>query len=56
MRAREAYSHVSIIELKVVLKPDVFKEFELKEKTVISHNVAMYVFSNPSPSLTLRGH
>jgi cytochrome-b5 reductase len=26
---------------KKVLKPDVFQEFELKEKTIISHNVAM---------------
>jgi cytochrome-b5 reductase len=28
-------------EPKKVLKPDVFQEFELKEKTIISHNVAM---------------
>ena len=28
-------------EPKKVLKPDAFQEFELKEKTVISHNVAM---------------
>lgn len=28
-------------EIKKVLKPDVFQEFELQEKTVISHNVAM---------------
>jgi cytochrome-b5 reductase len=26
---------------KKVLKPDAFQEFELKEKTIISHNVAM---------------
>jgi cytochrome-b5 reductase len=26
---------------KKVLKPDVFQEFELKEKTIVSHNVAM---------------
>jgi hypothetical protein len=26
-----------------VLKPDVFQNFELSEKTVISHNVAMSV-------------
>lgn len=31
----------SAIEIKKVLKPDVFQEFELEEKTVISHNVAM---------------
>jgi cytochrome-b5 reductase len=28
-------------EIKKVLKPDVFQEFPLQEKTVISHNVAM---------------
>ena len=28
-------------EIKKVLKPDVFQEFELQEKTLISHNVAM---------------
>lgn len=28
-------------EVKKVLKPDVFQEFELKEKTVVSHNSAM---------------
>jgi cytochrome-b5 reductase len=27
---------------KKILRPDAFQEFELKEKTVISHNVAMY--------------
>ena len=27
------------------LKPDVFQDFPLKEKTVLSHNVAMLVFS-----------
>lgn len=32
---------------KKVLKPDAFQEFELKEKTVVSHNVAMY--APPSP-------
>jgi cytochrome-b5 reductase len=26
---------------KAVLNPDAFQEFELKEKTIISHNVAM---------------
>ncbi|KAM5351529.1 hypothetical protein ACJ41O_004252 [Fusarium nematophilum] len=34
---------------KKVLKPDVFQEFELEEKTVISHNVAIYRFKLPSP-------
>ncbi|KAK3295512.1 uncharacterized protein B0H64DRAFT_341057 [Chaetomium fimeti] len=38
---------------KVVLKPDTFQEFELKEKTIISHNVAIYRFSLPSPSSIL---
>ncbi|KAK4448579.1 NADH-cytochrome b5 reductase 1 [Podospora aff. communis PSN243] len=33
---------------KKVLKPDTFQEFELKEKTVISHNVAIYRFALPS--------
>jgi hypothetical protein len=28
-------------EIKKVLKPDVFQEFELREKTILSHNVAM---------------
>ncbi|KAK3332527.1 hypothetical protein B0T19DRAFT_105530 [Cercophora scortea] len=36
-----------------VLKPDVFQEFELKEKTVISHNVAIYRFTLPTPSAIL---
>ena len=31
------------IEVKKTLKPDVFQEFPLKEKTVLSHNVAMCV-------------
>ncbi|KAF3063724.1 NADH-cytochrome b5 reductase 1 [Daldinia childiae] len=38
---------------KVVLKPDVFQEFELKEKTIISHNVAIYRFSLPAPTSIL---
>ncbi|KAK9380836.1 uncharacterized protein V2V93DRAFT_369688 [Kockiozyma suomiensis] len=33
-----------------VLKPDVFQEFELKEKTILSHNVAIYRFALPSPN------
>ncbi|KAI9751433.1 MAG: NADH-cytochrome b5 reductase [Lichina confinis] len=32
---------------KKVLKPDKFQEFELKEKTIISHNVAIYRFALP---------
>lgn len=31
------------VEPKKVLKPDAFQDFELKEKTIISHNVAMSV-------------
>ncbi|KAH9884476.1 ferredoxin reductase-like protein [Xylariomycetidae sp. FL2044] len=38
---------------KKVLKPDTFQEFELKEKTIISHNVAIYRFSLPSPTAIL---
>ncbi|XXH04790.1 hypothetical protein Hte_011212 [Hypoxylon texense] len=38
---------------KKVLKPTVFQEFELKEKTVISHNVAIYRFLLPTPSSIL---
>ncbi|KAK4190126.1 putative NADH-cytochrome b5 reductase [Podospora australis] len=38
---------------KKVLKPDVFQEFVLKEKTIISHNVAIYRFSLPTPSSIL---
>ncbi|KAL7626213.1 NADH-cytochrome b5 reductase [Parahypoxylon ruwenzoriense] len=33
---------------KKVLKPGAFQEFELKEKTIISHNVAIYRFSLPA--------
>lgn len=29
------------IEAKKALKPDAYQDFELKEKTVLSHNVAM---------------
>ncbi|KAI9841015.1 MAG: NADH-cytochrome b5 reductase [Sclerophora amabilis] len=36
--------------VKKALKPDVFQEFELKEKTIISHNVAIYRFNLPSPT------
>ncbi|KAG6364491.1 hypothetical protein INS49_006092 [Diaporthe citri] len=32
------------------LKPDIFQEFELKEKTILSHNTAIYRFTLPSPS------
>ncbi|KAL2002382.1 hypothetical protein VTN02DRAFT_50 [Thermoascus thermophilus] len=33
-----------------VLNPNEFQEFELKEKTVISHNVAIYRFALPRPT------
>ncbi|KAI1433125.1 hypothetical protein GGR50DRAFT_539091 [Xylaria sp. CBS 124048] len=35
---------------KKVLKPDTFQDFELKEKTIISHNVAIYRFKLPNPT------
>ncbi|KAK4238571.1 hypothetical protein C8A03DRAFT_43688 [Achaetomium macrosporum] len=38
---------------KKVLKPDAFQEFELKEKTIISHNVAIYRFALPTPDSIL---
>jgi cytochrome-b5 reductase len=40
------------IGVQSVLKPAVFQNFELKEKTVISHNVAMY--ANRPSTLLLR--
>ncbi|RSL39859.1 NADH-cytochrome b5 reductase 1 [Fusarium sp. AF-6] len=42
-----AYNFLAF-QVKKVLKPDVFQEFELEEKTVISHNVAIYRFKLPS--------
>jgi len=36
-----------------VLKPTEFQSFELKEKTIISHNVAIYRFSLPSATSIL---
>lgn len=41
------------LQAKKVLKPNEFQEFELKEKTVISHNVAIYRFSLPDPNSIL---
>ncbi|KAK3368209.1 hypothetical protein B0H63DRAFT_441447 [Podospora didyma] len=41
------------IQPKKVLKPDSFQEFVLKEKTIISHNVAIYRFSLPAPTSIL---
>ncbi|TQS36001.1 hypothetical protein Golomagni_03562 [Golovinomyces magnicellulatus] len=39
--------------VQAVLQPKVFQEFELKEKTIISHNVAIYRFLLPSPKSIL---
>ncbi|EON65632.1 NADH-cytochrome b5 reductase 1 [Coniosporium apollinis CBS 100218] len=36
-------------QARKVLKPNEFQEFELKEKTIISHNVAIYRFGLPRP-------
>jgi cytochrome-b5 reductase len=36
-------------QVKKTLKPDVFQDFELEEKTIVSHNVAIYRFKLPSP-------
>jgi cytochrome-b5 reductase len=36
-----------------VLNPEKFQEFELKEKTVVSHNVAIYRFKLPTPTSVL---
>ncbi|KAI9891717.1 MAG: NADH-cytochrome b5 reductase [Vezdaea aestivalis] len=33
-----------------ILKPTIFQDFELKEKTILSHNVAIYRFALPRPS------
>ncbi|KXJ97480.1 NADH-cytochrome b5 reductase 1 [Microdochium bolleyi] len=38
---------------KKVLKPAEFQDFELKEKTVLSHNTAIYRFALPYPSAVL---
>jgi len=38
---------------KPVLKPGEFQDFELTEKTVISHNVAIYRFKLPTPNSIL---
>ncbi|TQS31676.1 hypothetical protein Golomagni_08037, partial [Golovinomyces magnicellulatus] len=45
--------NVYSFQLKKVLKPELFQEFELKEKTVISHNVAIYRFKLPSSTSIL---
>lgn len=38
---------------QTALKPTEFQEFELTEKTIISHNVAIYRFKLPSPTAIL---
>ncbi|KAJ4309291.1 NADH-cytochrome b5 reductase [Fusarium piperis] len=40
------------VETKV-LQPDNFQEFELQEKNIVSHNVAIYRFKLPSPESIL---
>ncbi|KAH8683571.1 nitrate reductase [Ilyonectria robusta] len=42
-----------VAEQKTVLRPDIFQEFELKEKTIISHNVARYRFHLPTTDAVL---
>ncbi|KAL8706102.1 MAG: hypothetical protein Q9201_000804 [Fulgogasparrea decipioides] len=37
-------------QTRKVLRPDIFQEFPLTKKTVISHNVAIYRFSLPRPN------
>ncbi|KAF4619002.1 hypothetical protein G7Y89_g14844 [Cudoniella acicularis] len=40
-------------QVRKVLKPTEFQNFELKEKTIISHNVAIYRFKLPSETAIL---
>ena len=42
------YNHFQF-QVKKVLKPDVFQGFELREKIIISHNVAIYRIKLPTP-------
>ncbi|MCJ1437298.1 NADH-cytochrome b5 reductase [Xylographa pallens] len=44
---------IYVNQTKKVLKPDVFQEFELKEKTALSHNVAIYRFNLPTSNSIL---
>jgi len=41
------------MQIKKVLKPDVFQEFTLREKTILSHNVAIYRFNLPTSNSIL---
>ncbi|RMJ11676.1 NADH-cytochrome b5 reductase 1 [Fusarium kuroshium] len=38
---------------RTVLKPDIFQEFKLAKKTIVSYNVAIYRFKLPSPESIL---
>ncbi|MCJ1290504.1 NADH-cytochrome b5 reductase [Xylographa carneopallida] len=44
---------IYVNQTKKALKPDVFQEFELREKTVLSHNVAIYRFNLPTSNSIL---
>lgn len=46
----QAKAKTRIVETRKVLKPDIYQEFPLKEKTVLSHNVAMYVGLSVAPN------
>jgi len=37
-------------QARKILKPDQFQQFELKEKTILSHNTAIYRFKLPRPT------
>lgn len=41
---------VFINRVRKVLKPNEFQEFELQEKTILSHNTAIYRFKLPTPT------
>ncbi|KAH8672119.1 hypothetical protein BGZ60DRAFT_406592 [Tricladium varicosporioides] len=41
------------MQVRKVLKPNEFQSFELKEKTIISHNVAIYRFKLPTETAIL---
>ena len=52
MNSNGRYTDVTA-EPKKVLNPKVFQEFELQEKTVLSHNTAIYRFKLPTPKSIL---
>lgn len=41
---------LSLVGQRKVLKPNEFQKFVLKEKTIVSHNVAIYRFALPRPT------